>query len=100
MEKKKPHYLLSSIKVAFASVDTLRMTFTATTSAEALGFSRVQVVAVVQSITPKCFYKSMTSERDHTIWQDVYHVPAKGIVLYVKFTKDARGQLLISFKEK
>jgi motility quorum-sensing regulator/GCU-specific mRNA interferase toxin len=42
----------------------------------------------------------MTSVADHRIWQDVYHVPVDGIVLYVKFTTDAQGYLVISFKEK
>jgi hypothetical protein len=31
---------------------------------------------------------------------DVYHVPFEGLVLYVKFTTDAQGYLVISFKEK
>jgi len=100
MEKKKPHYSLSTIKAEFSVVGKLRMTFTATTNAEALGFDRAGVVAVIQSITGKCFYKSMTSDHDSKIWQDVYHVPADALVLYVKFTMSRDGHLLISFKEK
>ncbi len=46
------------------------------------------------------FYKSMTSHSDHTIWQDVYHVPHGDIVLYLKFTVDAEGHIVISLKEK
>ncbi len=42
----------------------------------------------------------MTSLADHRIWQDVYHVPHGGTVLYVKFTTDAEGYLVISLKEK
>ena len=34
------------------------------------------------------------------IWQDVYHVPCSGYILYVKFTVDGEGKLLLSFKEK
>jgi motility quorum-sensing regulator/GCU-specific mRNA interferase toxin len=34
------------------------------------------------------FYKSMTCFGNHKIWQDVYHVPARGLVLYVKFQED------------
>jgi hypothetical protein len=30
----------------------------------------------------------------------VYHVPHEGTVLYVKFTTDAEGYLVISLKEK
>lgn len=51
-------------------------------------------------MTRRQFYKSMTSIADARIWQDVYHVPAGGILLYVKFTMDHQGKLLISFKEK
>jgi motility quorum-sensing regulator/GCU-specific mRNA interferase toxin len=46
------------------------------------------------------FYKSMTSFANSAIWQDVYHVPHVAIVLYVKFTTDAEGYLVISFKDK
>ena len=46
------------------------------------------------------FYKSMTSMADHRIWQDVYHVEFGALVLYVKFTTDAEGYLVISLKEK
>lgn len=42
----------------------------------------------------------MTSQWSSAIWQDVYHVPHEGIVLYVKFTTDPEGYLVISFKEK
>ena len=46
------------------------------------------------------FYKAMTSDVNSAIWQDVYHVPHESIVLYVKFTTDIEGYLVISFKEK
>jgi motility quorum-sensing regulator / GCU-specific mRNA interferase toxin len=55
---------------------------------------------VIQAITPNHFYKSMTSYENAKVWQDVYHVQAEGCVLYVKFTVDDEGKLLISFKEK
>lgn len=100
MEKRRAHYDLAGIKAAFASVKTLRMTSTATLSAEKLGFDRAAVVEVVQSITVKCFYKSMTSDQNNKVWQDVYHVPAGSFVLYVKFTRDDDGNMLLSFKEK
>jgi hypothetical protein len=42
----------------------------------------------------------MASEIDPTIWQDVYKPVISGRELYVKFTLDGRGALLlISFKE-
>ena len=58
------------------------------------------MVRLIQGMTREQFYKSMTAFADHRIWQDVYHVPCNGLVLYVKFTTDAQGYLVISFKEK
>ena len=99
-EKKKPTYDLESIKEEFCTVKTLRMTRTARNDAFELGLGLQQVVAVIQSITRQQFYKSMTSNNDHRIWQDVYHVKVDEVLVYVKFTIDDEGKLLISFKPK
>lgn len=100
MEKRKPHYSLASIKATFATEASLRMTVTARNTAFALGILQSGVVTIIQSMTREQFYKSMTSLADPRIWQDVYHVPVESTVLYVKFTTDAEGYLVISFKEK
>jgi motility quorum-sensing regulator/GCU-specific mRNA interferase toxin len=100
VEKRTPHYALDSIKVSFATEGSLRMTSTARNSAFGLGLLLADVVRIIQGVTREQFYKSMTSIGDHRIWQDVYHVPFERTVLYVKFTTDAQGHLVISFKEK
>ena len=100
VEKKKPHYSLATIKATFISVRALRITRTATKCAEALEITLTEVVGIIQSMTREQFYKSMTSDANSAIWQDVYHVPHATFVLYVKFTTDAEGYLVISFKEK
>lgn len=46
------------------------------------------------------FYKSMTTYRDHTMWQDVYHVPTAIGEAYVKFTLREEGSIVIRFKRK
>lgn len=47
------------------------------------------------------FYKSMTTFVDHRAWQDVYHVPAHDMLLYVKFQADIVTEFTVmSFKEK
>jgi Motility quorum-sensing regulator, toxin of MqsA len=52
------------------------------------------------SLTTQDFDRSMPSDRDPTIQQDVYKPFVAGRELYVKFTRDGqRGLLLISFKE-
>ena len=100
MEKRKPHYALGTIKATFVSVRALRITKTAVSCAESLGLALADVVTIIQGMTREQFYKSMTSHADTAIWQDVYHVPHGTIVLYVKFTTDVDGFLVISFKEK
>ena len=47
------------------------------------------------------FYKSMTTFADHRVWQDVYHVPARGVRLYIKFQADVVTEFTVmSFKER
>ena len=58
------------------------------------------VVDVITGLSVRDFEKSMLSEADATVWQDVYKPVIEGTELYVKFTLDSRGELLlISFKE-
>lgn len=76
------------------------MSVTALRDAIGLGLTRHDIVSVIQGLTTKEFYKSMTSERDHRIWQDVYHANFRGFAMYVKFTVDDEGYFLISFKKK
>jgi motility quorum-sensing regulator/GCU-specific mRNA interferase toxin len=100
VEKRTPHYALDSIQATFTTETSLRMTRTAQDAAFVLGLLLGDVVRIIQGMTRVQFYKSMTSLGDHRIWQDVYHVPFESLVLYVKFTTDAQGYLVISFKEK
>lgn len=101
MEKWRPTYDLTAIKEALGSVETLSMTMTALRNATALGFDRSAIVAAITSIEKKMFYKSMTTHADNRLWQDVYHVPSGGLVLYVKFQANAVTEFtLVSFKEK
>jgi motility quorum-sensing regulator/GCU-specific mRNA interferase toxin len=97
-EKRKPTYDLDAFK---AAAQGMRITIVATRTAAALGFGRAEIVATIQTMQRKQFYKSMTSFADHRIWQDVYHVPSPAGTLYVKFTADAVTEfVLLSFKEK
>lgn len=100
MEKRRPHYDLRIIKATFARVETLRLTRTAHDSALRMGLTLADVVEIILGITQRQFYKSMTSIHDSRIWQDVYHVRHRDLVIYLKFTVDVSGYSLISFKEK
>jgi motility quorum-sensing regulator / GCU-specific mRNA interferase toxin len=103
MQKQTHAYHLENIKRAFRRPESLggRVTNSAFKGAQQLGLSRQDVIAVIQSLTPKGFYKSMTSYGDHRIWQDVYHARYQGRDIYLKFTAKPGGDyLLISFKER
>jgi motility quorum-sensing regulator / GCU-specific mRNA interferase toxin len=100
-EKRKPTYELTAFKAAVSTEERLHVTGTALRSAASLGFGKAEIVATIQTMQRKHFFKSMTSHADHRLWQDVYHVPSEVGVLYVKFTADLVTEfLLLSFKEK
>ena len=100
MDKRKPSYDLENIKREFRSVARLRMTGSARDAAFSLGYLLQDVVDIIQSMTRKHFYKSMTSVSDVRLWQDVYHVPHCELMLYIKFTLGVDGLIILSFKEK
>lgn len=59
------------------------------------------VVEVIGGMTRRMFVKSMTTFADHRVWQDVYHVPVRNLILYVKFQADVVTEFTVmSFKEK
>jgi motility quorum-sensing regulator/GCU-specific mRNA interferase toxin len=100
VEKLRPHYLLADIRVAFADPRTLNRSFVSKQGADTLKMDDQAVVNVIQALKHADFDKSMTSYANNQVWQDVYKPKASGTQLYVKFTLDAMGALLlISFKE-
>jgi motility quorum-sensing regulator/GCU-specific mRNA interferase toxin len=101
MEKRRPTYDLDAIKLSIGSVETLAITISAMRDAIALGFDRGCIVQTINSIERAMFYKSMTTLKDHRLWQDVYHVPWQGLTLYIKFQADVITEFsVVSFKEK
>lgn len=52
-------------------------------------------------MTRRMLVKSMTTFADYRVWQDVYHVPVRDLILYVKFQADVVTEFTVmSFKEK
>ena len=101
MEKRRPTYDLARIKLEIGTEATIRISGVARLEAVRLGFDRRGIAAVIQSIDRRMFYKSMTTYRDHHVWQDVYHVPHGDLTLYVKFQQSVLTELfVVSFKEK
>jgi len=97
VEKRTPHYKLVVIKNLLAA-GKVRATVSALAGGAALGFGFEEIVGVVAALTPRDFYKSMTTHADHRIWQDVYRrkTPAGDVYLKLTVIDDV---LIMSFKE-
>lgn len=98
MEKRTPHYSLAEIQAQMTSVTTMNLTESARTGIHAVGMGWVDALMVIQNMQRGNFYKSMTTHRDHRVWQDVYQARWRDKALYVKFQK-AGEFFVISFKE-
>lgn len=99
MEKGTPHCKLPVVK-ALVEAGKVRATATAYSGARELGINDLDgMCAVVLTLTPADFYKSMTTHADHRVWQDVYHAKtASGDEVYLKLTV-IDDVLIVSFKE-
>ena len=101
MDKGKPTYDLEAFKSAASDKKQICFTTSAIKGAFALGMDIAHMVAVIQTMKRENFYKSMTSYAEHTVWQDVYHVPTGQHVIYIKFIAGRLVRFdLLSFKEK
>jgi motility quorum-sensing regulator/GCU-specific mRNA interferase toxin len=99
MEKRRPTYDLEAL--SSRSGPSKRWPSRRRRGAAELGFDRGRIVETIASIDRRMFAKSMTTLTDHRMWQDVYHVPARGLTLYVKFQADVVTEFrVMSFKEK
>jgi motility quorum-sensing regulator/GCU-specific mRNA interferase toxin len=99
MEKNKPHYLLKAIQAQMTTPEAMNLTLSARTGIRSVGMAQADALTVVQSLTAMDFYKSMTTNTDHRVWQDVYHAEWQGVALYIKF-QQAGEYFVISFKER
>lgn len=96
---RRPTHDLHNFQAAMAHA--LRWTGTAQEGALEIGFNRADVKKTIAAMTPRMFYKAMASEKRPDQMQDVYHVPSRAGVLYVKFTDEGVQEFkLLSFKRK
>jgi len=98
MEKSTPSYSLADILAQMQSAADMNLTVSARTGIRDAGMGQLDALAVVQSLTRKHFFKSMTTHADHRVWQDVYHGQWCDLSLYVKFQR-AGEYFVVSFKE-
>ena len=100
MEKLKAHYSLQEICMIVSRDGGQSFTFAAQQGAGNMGLSRAEAIGVVLTLTVRMFYKSMTTNSDRKVWQDVYHAPCpNGKIAYIKLTVQD-GAVVIQFKEK
>jgi motility quorum-sensing regulator/GCU-specific mRNA interferase toxin len=97
MEKRTPHCRLAVVK-ALVAAGKVRATVSALAGGAALGFGFEEIVGVVAALSPRDFYKSMTTHADHRVWQDVYRPKTPAGEVYLKLTV-IDGVLIVSFKE-
>ena len=97
MEKRTPHCKLAVVKTMVAA-GKVRITVSALAGGAALGFGFEEIAGVVAALTPKDFYKSMTTHADHHVWQDVYRPKTSAGEVYLKLTV-IDDVLIVSFKE-
>lgn len=99
MEKQRPHYDLKVIVAQMNTVENLNFTQSALNDLRLAGMTRADAFEVVQNLSRTNFYKSMTTYKNHQVWQDVYHVEWRGKTLYLKF-QQAGEFFIVSFKER
>ena len=99
MEKGTPHCKLPVVK-ALIEAGKVKATASAFSGARELGINDLGgMCAVVMSLSPADFYKSMTTHADHRIWQDVYRTKTSDSAeVYLKLTV-IDDVLIVSFKE-
>jgi len=100
VEKKTPHYGLSAMQAKIAASGVKAFTVAALDGGWDMGLTTDDMLAVIAGLCGADFYKSMTTLRDHTVWQDVYHAACpNGLTAYIKLTEVAQ-RTVIQFKEK
>ncbi|QBF25996.1 type II toxin-antitoxin system MqsR family toxin [Pseudomonas tructae] len=97
MEKGTPHCRLSKVR-ALLEAGRVRSTGSALADAAALGLDFDLMLEVVHALDSRDFHKSMTTQADHRIWQDVYRPSTCFGRVYLKLTV-IDDVPIVSFKE-
>jgi motility quorum-sensing regulator/GCU-specific mRNA interferase toxin len=98
MEKRSPHYRLAAVQTQMDCVAKMHLTGKAKLCIRECGMTEEEALAVILGLSGRDFHKSMTTNHDHRIWQDVYLPTSNGMELYVKI-QQATQYFIVSFKE-
>ncbi len=100
-EKRRPHYVLSNLKVLFRIEKTRVITQQAYKGATSEGYMSVEDIGeVIERLCSEHFYKSMTSYQDYKIWQDVYRYQDGDKSLYIKLQLSVDGDKAVLIQMK
>jgi motility quorum-sensing regulator/GCU-specific mRNA interferase toxin len=102
MEKRKPNYDLNKIKSLLSSEDTREVSGLSRRGAVSVGCMDAEsMLSVIEKLTRKHFYKSMTVIGNSKIWQDVYKIADEDKSLYIKvqLSADRKKAVIVQFKE-
>ena len=99
-EKKTPHYNINLIKELIRQRKYQIRKIALENAMCDFDLKHKDIISYVLNIENSYFYKSMTSEYDNKLWQDVYHVPIGKDIAYVKLQIVSDESVVIQFKRK
>lgn len=99
MEKRLAHHDLTAVIVLVRARKAAAFTKTALDGGREMGLTLAEMIDAVCALTPRHFFKSMTTYADNRVWQDVYHADTPAGKAYVKVTMRTDGAPVIQFKE-
>jgi motility quorum-sensing regulator / GCU-specific mRNA interferase toxin len=95
--RRSPTYDLSEIQ-AKVRAGLFWITHSARRGAAGVGLGEDDIVSCILSLSIADFHKTMESETEPGLWQDVYRPVYEKIALYVKLQIDRDDAIVISFK--
>ncbi len=100
-EKKVPHYKLDKIKSLIKENHYVITRIAIENARNDFNIKSTEIFDYIMLLDNSHFYKSMTSEHCHKIWQDVYHLKIKTITAYIKLQiSENTTSVIIQFKRK
>jgi motility quorum-sensing regulator/GCU-specific mRNA interferase toxin len=97
MEQQKPRHDLAKVKRLVREGKVI-VTWTALSGARMLGLGYSDILHTALGLERDDFYKSMTTCRDHHLWQDVYRPATAAGPVYLTLAIEEQV-VIISFKE-
>jgi hypothetical protein len=100
VEKRKAHYSLSGIK-ELISKGKFHITRTASQNGSIdFSLTHKDIIEQILGLENNDLCKSMTCNKDSSMWQDVYYKQVKNKVAYIKVQIAQNKSVVIQFKNK